>query len=183
MVNKCCICPKWLGEYCGNQPTSFCHSSSDQPEGAFSIGLPCLWHENEPIVTRCRKPQWSREKYDCLPRLLGDGHLMLLGFERTWTPPQLLSTSTPSQRRAFPLFSCSHGCPLISPWLPKEMHPQSQSQSPPPLPFILTYLFRSSPLQGTEGIFGNSRWVIIHVRAAVTAEKLSLLKSDAVSDI
>lgn len=65
----------------------------------------------------------------------------------------------------------------------KRNAPRPQSQSPPPLPFILTYLFRSSPLQGTEGIFGGSRWVIIHVRAAVTAEKLSLLKSDAVSDI
>lgn len=90
----------------------------------------CLQHQNEPIITRCRKPQQSLKKCDCLQRLLGDSHMALLDFERTRTPPQLLSTATPSQTRALPLFPCSHGCPFISPRLPKEMHPNPNPKAP-----------------------------------------------------
>lgn len=109
--------------------------------------VPCLRHQNKPIIPRPRKPQQSLKKYDCLPRLLGDGHLALLGFERAWTSSQLLSTSTPSQTQALPLF----------------LHFSMAAKSH-------TYLFRSSPLQRAERMFGSSRWPIIHVRAAVTAE-------------
>lgn len=73
--------------------------------------VPCLRCQNKPIITRSRKPQQSLKKYDCLLRLLGNGCLILLGFKKPWTLPQLLPSSGLYSPALMAVHWVLHGCP------------------------------------------------------------------------